>query len=136
MAEFPAIEDAYIELQGDDERVSRVARYARAVAELAATDAVAAHIIASAAEELAHAALTGLRRVGEDAADAPQVRAVGGVFRSRLLVEAFEQSVRFRLPTARVRVGSADPLDGAARLPEVGEHSALRPRLVRAETAA
>lgn len=136
LAEFPVLEDAYIELQGDDERVSRVAGYSRAVAELAATDAVAARIIASAAEELAHAALTGLRRVGEDTADAPQVRAIGGVFRSRLLAEAFEQSVRFRLPTARVRVGSADPLDGAARLPEVGELSALRPRLVRAETAA
>ncbi|WP_165791197.1 BadF/BadG/BcrA/BcrD ATPase family protein [Cryobacterium zongtaii] len=133
LADFPALEDAYIELQADDERVRRIARYAAGVAELAATDAVAAGIIAAAAEELAHAALTGLRRVGQDTVEAPQVRGIGGVFRSTALARAFEQRVHAELPAAQVGIGSSDPLDGAARLPAVGEHSALRRRITRAE---
>lgn len=136
VADFPRLEDAYIELQGDDERVRRVARYARTVAELASSDEVAARIIASAAEELAHSVVTGLGRVGEDSAEIPQVRAIGGVFRSRRLADAFEDVLRIRVPRARVLIGNADPLDGAARLPGVGEHSALRARLVRAGAAA
>ncbi|WP_166793142.1 N-acetylglucosamine kinase [Cryobacterium lactosi] len=135
LADFPALEDAYIELQADDERVRRIARYATPVAELAATDAVAARIIAAAAEELAHAALTGLRRVGQDTADVPQVRGIGGVFRSTALAREFEERVHAALPAAVVRIGSSDPLDGAARLPAVGEHSALRLRITRAEVA-
>ena len=136
VADFPRLEDAYIELQGDDERVRRVARYARAVAELASTDAVAARIIASAADELAHSVVTSLGRVGEHVAEAPQVRAIGGVFRSRRLADAFEHALLGRLPGARVLIGTSDPLDGAARLPGVGEHSALRARLVRAGAVA
>ncbi|MGI9823584.1 N-acetylglucosamine kinase [Agromyces sp. Marseille-Q5079] len=136
VADFPRLEDAYMELQGDDERVPRVARYARTVAELASSDGVAARIIASAAEELAHSVVTGLGRVGEDSVETPQVRAIGGVYRSRRLADAFEDVLRVRLPRARVLIGTADPLDGAARLPGVGEHSALRARLVRAGAAA
>jgi glucosamine kinase len=136
LADFPALEDAYIELQADDERVGRIARYATPVADLAATDAVAGRIIAAAAEELAHAALTGLRRVGQATADAPQVRGIGGVFRSTALALGFEQRVHAELPTAVVGIGSSDPLDGAARLPAVGEHSALRRRITRAELTA
>lgn len=136
LADFPLLENAYMELQGDDDRVRRVASYAKSVADLAGTDAVAARIIASAAEELAHAAITGLRRVGQETVNAPQVRAIGGVFRSTTLGNAFEQCIHRTLRTAEVRIGSSDPLDGAARLPQVGEHSALRLQLARAEVAA
>jgi glucosamine kinase len=135
LADFPALEDAYIELQADEGRVRRIARYAASVAALAETDAVAARIIAAAAEELAHAALTGLRRVGQDTADVPQVRGIGGVFQSPALARLFEQSIHSRLPAAAVRIGSSDPLDGAARLPAVGDHSALRRRITRAVAA-
>ena len=135
-ADFPVLEDAYMQIQGDDERVQRVARYARLVTEAAAADPVAASIVSMAAEELAHAAVTGLRRVGEDTANSPKVRATGGVFRSADLAGRFERAVRVRLPFADVQIGTADPLDGAARLPEVGELSALRLRLARAEIAA
>lgn len=136
LADFLALEDAYIELQADDGRVRRIARYAARVAGLAETDVVAARIIAEAAGELAHAALTGLRRVGQDTADAPQVRGIGGVFQSPALARDFERVVHSQLPTATVRIGSSDPLDGAARLPAVGEHSALRRLITRAELTA
>lgn len=131
-ADFPDLEAAYIELQADHQRISRVARYARAVAELADRDEVAAGIVESAAGELAHAVVTGLRRVGEDAAPAPAVRAVGGVFGSPLLAGSFERAVVGEIPAAEVRVGSSDPLDGAADLVHVAEGDALRAQLFRA----
>lgn len=132
-AEFPILEDAYIDLQGDEGRVQRIARYAEPATQLASTDAVARGIVRAAAEELAHSAITGLQRVGEDRADSPMVQAIGGVFRSPLITELFEREVKHRLGTAEVQVRTADPLDGAARLPSVDSLSPLRPRLDRAE---
>lgn len=131
-ADFPDLEAAYIELQADRRRISRVARYARAVAELAEDDEVAAGIVDAAAHELAHAAVTGLRRVGEDVAPAPAVRGVGGVFGSIRLAGEFERAVLRELPAAEVRIGTSDPLDGAAELVAVAEDDALRAQLFRA----
>ena len=131
-ADFIDLEHAYIQLQSDPARVSRVASYSRVVADLSAEDAVAAGILTRAGGELAHSAVTGLRRVGEDRADAPRVRAVGGVFRSDRVLESFEAAVRDALPRADVRVDSAHPVDGAARLVTLPEHSALTPMLFRA----
>jgi len=131
-ADFTDLEHAYIELQSDPARVSRVASYSRVVAELSAHDPVAAGILRRAGRELAHSALTGLRKVGQHDADAPRVRAVGGVFRADRVVEAFEAAVRDAVPGADVRVDSAHPVDGAARLVTLPSHSALTPMLVRA----
>jgi len=143
-AEFPVLEDAYIELQADPGRVQRIAALARPVAEAAAAgDAVAITISEAAADELAHSVVSGLRRVGEapydgaatDAAGsaAPQVRATGGVLGSPVLADAFVRAMHRRIPAADVRAGSAHPLEGAALLPFVAENSALRPRIVRVE---
>ena len=135
-AGFPVLEDAYIELQADPERVQRIAGFARPVAEAAASgDAVAVTISQAAAEELAHSVVCALLRVGEVAQEPGsavlQVRGIGGVLGSAVLAGAFEEAVRRRIPTADVRVGTADPLDGAALLPAVADLSALRHRLVR-----
>lgn len=135
LAEFPTLGDAYIELQGDDGRVSRIARFARYVAEVAATDAVAAGIIASASTELAQSALTALHRVGEASAAEPNVHAVGGVFRSSLVANSFADEIRSWLPHARVLAGHAHPLDGAVLLQQVGTSDALHSSVVRAEVA-
>ncbi|MBS1673686.1 MAG: hypothetical protein JSS74_06950 [Actinobacteria bacterium] len=142
-AEFPVLEDAYLQLQADPERVQRIAAYARPVAEAAARgDAVAIRISREAAGELAHSVVSGLARVGEVAPDGRatddagvRVCAVGGVLRSPVLAEAFTEAVRARVPAAQVRIGTADPLDGAALLPFVGASSPLRRRVVRIEDA-
>jgi len=132
-AEFPDAESAYIELQTDPERVSRIARYARPVADAAAAgDAVALEIVTAAGRELAVSAVAGLRRVGQDAAPAPLVRGVGGVFRSEAVFRAFADEIHAVVPGTDVAVGDADPLDGAARLAEVGETSPLISYLARA----
>ena len=151
-AAFPVLEDAYIELQADEARVQRIAAFARPVAEAAASgDAVAIAISEAAADELAHSVVSGLQRVGEAGAGgdavrreavpggeasgdaAPPVRAIGGVLGSTVLAGAFVRAVHRRIPGADVRVGSADPLDGAALLPIVADDSALRSRVVRIE---
>ncbi|MGN8026315.1 BadF/BadG/BcrA/BcrD ATPase family protein [Microbacterium sp. 22242] len=142
-AEFPVLEDAYIELQADQDRVRRVAAYARTVAEVAAAgDEVAAAISAAAADELAHSVASGLRRVGEIGPDgrdragagasgeSVHVRAVGGAWGSVVLADAFVDAVRRRLPGADVRVVRADPLDGAMLLPSVSHESPLRAQAV------
>ncbi|MBS1905202.1 MAG: hypothetical protein JST33_01275 [Actinobacteria bacterium] len=57
--------------------------------------------------------------------------ALGGVLGSIVLAHAFRASVLRRIPVADVRVGHADPLDGAALLPAVAGESPLRSLLVR-----
>ncbi|MET0975324.1 MAG: BadF/BadG/BcrA/BcrD ATPase family protein [Leifsonia sp.] len=117
--EFPELEEAYISLQSDDGRVRRIAAYAAVVGELAATDAVAAGIMSAAGRELAHSALTALRRVGEDENPAVPVRGIGGVFRSPELSAAFDSAVRSVVPGADIQTGVAHPLDGVAFMPHI-----------------
>ncbi|MFE6253948.1 N-acetylglucosamine kinase [Agromyces sp. NPDC057865] len=134
--EFPDVESAYIELQTDPERVQRIARYARPVAEAAAAgDAVAAAIVEAAGRELAASVVAGLRRVGEADAAAPRVRGIGGVFGGTVLARAFTAAVLEQVPTADVRIGEAHPLDGAAALAGVDPTSALAARIASASSA-
>ncbi len=131
-ADFPDLERAYIDLQSDPERVGRIAAYARPVADLAETDAVAAAIVEAAGRELAASVVAGLRRVGEADAAAPHVRGIGGVFGGAVLARAFTAAVAARVPTADVRIGEAHPLDGAAALAGVAPTSALAARIATA----
>ncbi|AWB94306.1 hypothetical protein DCE93_00300 [Agromyces badenianii] len=125
-ADFPDLEAAYIELQGDPGRVQRVASYARAVADAAAAgDAVAEAIVTDGARELAASATAGLRRVGELGVPDSRVRGVGGLFLGEVLGREFVAAIRARLPGAEVRLGEAHPLDGAAALADVAPTSAL-----------
>ena len=132
-AEFPDFERAYIYLQADPERVGRIARYSRPVADAAAAgDAVASAIVSAAGRELAASVYTGLRRVGESDAAAPRIRGVGGVFAGSAVAGAFTAAVRELLPGAEVRLGEAHPLDGAAALAEVAPTSALAAHIATA----
>lgn len=122
---WPDLDEAYIDLQGDPDRIRIVASFAPAVADLADADPVAEGICRRAAEELARSVTAALERVAEEAdGDASwAVGAVGGVFASRLIRSRFAQlladgSVAVQLVSAR-----GTGLDGAAALPGVGpEH--------------
>ena len=132
-AEFPDLELAYIDLQADPERVGRIARYARPVADAAAAgDGVARAIVWAAGRELAASVYAGLRRVGESDAAAPRIRGVGGVFAGSAVAGAFTAAVRELLPGAEVRLGEAHPLDGAAALAQVAPTSALAAHIATA----
>jgi N-acetylglucosamine kinase-like BadF-type ATPase len=127
-AEFPDLEQAYIELQGDPGRVRRIAAYTRHVAELAPTDEVAAGICADAARELARSVTTGLERVGA----APVVCGIGGVLRAAPIAEAFAAELRTRWTELELRAPLGSGIDGAALLPEVAPGSALAALIARA----
>lgn len=131
-ADFPDLEAAYIELQGDPARVQRIASYARHVTAVADDDPVAGAIVAEAGRELASSALAGLRRVGEADAAAPRVHGIGGLFHAPPLARAFEAEIRRMLPGVDLRIGEAHPLDGAAALADVGPRSALAAHIAHA----
>ena len=126
LAEFPDIEQAYITLQSDPGRVRRIAAYTRHVAELAATDEVAASICDAAARELVLSVATGLERVGEADGPSPVVCAMGGVLRGDAIASRFTEKLRVRWPEVDIREPAGSGLDGAALLPAVAEKSALR----------
>ncbi|TFB95989.1 hypothetical protein E3O42_17760 [Cryobacterium adonitolivorans] len=127
--EFPNLEMAYLDLQADPLRVSRIAAYSRQVTELAATDAVAAAICDGAAAELVLSAATGLRRVGEDTRPSPVVCGIGGVLRAPEVSARFEQGLRALWPDVDIRPAIANALDGAEYLSRLAPTSALRDRI-------
>jgi glucosamine kinase len=93
---WPDLGQAYIHLQSADDRVSVVASFAEQVARLASDgDAVSQHITVRAGGELAHSVETALRRVRSDDPDEHFAAcAIGGVFRSPQLHEAFASHIR------------------------------------------
>jgi N-acetylglucosamine kinase-like BadF-type ATPase len=128
-ADFPDLEQAYIELQGDPGRVRRIASYARTVADLAGSDDVAARICREAAAELAHSVITALERVDEDSA--PLVCGIGGVLRGDAIAGPFAAALRARWERVDIRDPLGSGIDGAALLPDVGRDSALYPSISR-----
>lgn len=114
---WPDLEGAYIQLQNDPAAVSVVGSFARVVAEAAEEDPVARGICEQAAAELAHSALTALRRVGEDSPqEPPRVAAIGGVFRSSAVREEFSRLLGEAVPGIRLSPASGQGVDGAAAL--------------------
>ncbi|RQP12978.1 MAG: hypothetical protein EAS51_01370 [Microbacteriaceae bacterium] len=121
---WPDLEDAYVLLQSDPARVSVVASFARAVAEHADTDPVAARICREAGEELALSAVTALRRVGVETS--PFVSAIGGVLRGAHVRAAFEEAVLAVHPTARFEAPHGTGIDGAVALARLAPEHPLR----------
>lgn len=116
---WPNPEEAYIELQGDPDRVRSVAAFAAPTAALAEEgDAVAREICLAAAAELALSVDSALRRVGEPAQEdeGPHVSAIGGIFASPVIRERFDALLRERYPRMRPHAAHGTGLDGAATL--------------------
>lgn len=131
--DFPDLEQAYIVLQADPDRVRRIASYTRSVAELAADgDPVALHICGEAARELALSVETGLRRVGEAERPDPVVCGMGGVLRADVIAGPFRDLLRRRWERVDIREPLGAGIDGAALLPDVPADSALHALIARA----
>lgn len=119
---WPQLPQAYIELQAADDRVRIVASFAEHVARFAAEgDAVALGITARAADELALSVTASLHRVRHEGDTAFAVCAIGGVFRSERLHEAFAEAITAR--GTRDDVVLVEPrgngLDGALALADL-----------------
>lgn len=130
--DFDDLEEAYLELQADELKVSRIAAYAQVVADLAETDMVCRRISEEAAELLAHSVFAGLRRVGQAERADPLVGAVGNAFRNRVLSSHFERTLRDQFPRLRFVEGKGNGLDGCYQMTLVAPDSALRQRINRA----
>ena len=129
LEEFSDLELAYLELQADPLRVSRIAAYSRRVTDLASTDAVAAAICDGAAAELVLSAATGLRQVGEADQVSPVVCGIGGVLRAPEIAVRFDRGLRALWPEVDIRPAIANALDGAGYLARLAPTSALRDRI-------
>ncbi|WP_413354237.1 N-acetylglucosamine kinase [Microbacterium sp. 1P06AB] len=116
VSRWPDLTQAYMALQADHDRVRVVASLAREVAAAAdAGDQVAIDISHRAAHELASSAQTSVRRVRTDE-PVFDVCAIGGVFASRTLHDAFETELGEDLRLVSPRgVG----IDGALALAEI-----------------
>lgn len=127
--DFDNIEEAYLELQADELKVSRIASYAKTVAALARADHVARRISEQAAEELALSVVSGLVRVDEANRPDPAVGLVGKVFLNGVLKDHFEELLTGRFPQVRLTEGRRNGLDGCYALTQLAADSALRQRV-------
>lgn len=133
--DFPVLSEAYLQLQADDLKVSRIASYARAVAEHATTDEVCRRISQRAGELLAHSVGTGLRRVGQAEQPDPVVGVVGKVFGNSVLRDRFQQILAQQFPALHLIEDHSDGLVGCYQLTRVARDSALYAHIARASVA-
>ncbi|MGC3994462.1 MAG: BadF/BadG/BcrA/BcrD ATPase family protein [Propionicimonas sp.] len=130
---FPDLTAAYVELQSDGRKVSRIADFAKVVDELADSDPVAMGIMDAAAAELSESVLAGLRRVELMGAEAPKVCALGQVLRSTHVRDRFTSYLRMQWPDLSLAEPLGNALHGAALLANLGEDSPLAALVARAE---
>ncbi|MFZ1412554.1 MAG: BadF/BadG/BcrA/BcrD ATPase family protein [Micropruina sp.] len=132
IADFPDVEGAYMALQADPNRIARIARYARHVDRLAATDRVAANILDKAAAHLSEAVIAAARRAGLMGHEPPRVCAVGEVFNSERVLHKFTDYLTLQWPNFAVTPPQGTPLDGAAMLVDLDSASPMASRVARA----
>ncbi|MGX5769524.1 N-acetylglucosamine kinase [Microbacterium trichothecenolyticum] len=125
---WPDIEDAYIDLQSDPDRVRVVASFAEAVTDLSKTDATAAQISLRAARELSRSVIAALEKVSDsgETGTIEHVSAIGGVFRSDQIRNRFEELLQEARPRAVIESPQGTGLDGAALLPTLADGHPLR----------
>lgn len=122
---FTHPEEAYIELQGSPDRVSRIAAFAKRVIEFAPFDEPAMNIIRTANEELALSAVTAAHRSGVLSEPSPIFSWAGNVMRAEVMRYEFERQVRRLVPQATFLPPQGEPIDGVALLPRIEPQSPL-----------
>lgn len=114
VARFPDPAAAYVELQCDGRRVSRVASFSKQVDEAAAEgDQVAMRILIEGAGQLSESVLAGLRRVGLLGTEPPAICALGKVFSSPRILGQFVENLRGEWPSLELTSPAGNGLDGA-----------------------
>lgn len=122
---WPDLSQAYMSLQADPDRVRVVASYAAVVARAAvAGDAVAQDISVRAAHELAQSVRAAIAQVRSDEETFP-VCAIGGVFGSAPLLEAFADDLHARDESVRLVDPVGVGIDGVMALADLDESHPL-----------
>lgn len=135
VSRFGPLDELYMRVQADPQRVSVIASFCRDVVDAAtAGDDVARGIVAAAAAELAHSAASALTRVGWQPGQATRVGAVGAlatravIMREHLVAELAQQA-----PGATLADPLGAPLDGVQSLLDVAPSHPLRPFISTAQ---
>jgi glucosamine kinase len=123
--DFVDVEHAYIELQQDPDRISRVASYAKKLLTLAESDAVAGAIADSAADELAVSVSAALTRAGWVREDSPAIAWTGGIMASPRMASRLASILSRDWPAATIVAPRGEPIDGVALLPDLSPHHPL-----------
>jgi N-acetylglucosamine kinase-like BadF-type ATPase len=121
---FPNLEDAYIEIQSNPERVQVVASFAKDVSELSNSDAVAQEISDIAGAELAHSVATAWQRVS-DPNIIPKIAVTGAVFKNPRIHETFRAELITRIPLFDLVEADGDGLTGAIGLTKLDNNHPL-----------
>ena len=132
---FGPLDELYMKVQADPQRVSVIASFCRDVVD-AATDGddVARGIVAAAAAELAHSAASALARVGWQPGQPARVGAVGALAtRAVLMREHLITELARQAPGATFAEPLGVPLDGVQSLLDVAPSHPLRPFIATAE---
>ena len=122
---FSHPEEAYIVLQGSEDRVSKIASFARRVLELATEDTAAMEIVTAAAHELALSAFTAARRTGVLESAKPLFSWAGNVMKAEVIRAEFERKLLSLVPNALLLPPRGEPIDGVILLPNVPSSSPL-----------
>ncbi|WP_238419685.1 BadF/BadG/BcrA/BcrD ATPase family protein [Gordonia sp. 'Campus'] len=132
--EFGPLPELYMELQGDPDRVSRVAAFARRVdAASTADDPVAQQILTDAADELAASVAAALERSGHRPGDAARVSWVGTVMTANdRLRERFAAAVIGRTSGVEIAEPHGRPFDGVRMLAGLDDEHPLATQIHRA----
>lgn len=121
---FPNLEDAYIEIQSNPERVQVVASFAKDVSELAQTDLIAKEISDLAAMELADSVATAWQRVSRPSLR-PKIAVTGSVFKNSRLHETFINLLQAKIEAFDLVETEGDGLTGAIALTRLGDNHPL-----------
>lgn len=132
---FPRLDAAYMDLLTNPDRVRVVASLSPDVFDMAASDRIAAEILVRAGQEIAHAAATAVRRIGEDHRANPLICLIGGVLGPGPVREACVTALRDQWPEFVPHPASGDGLSGARLLPYLPREHPLSSHVAVASTA-
>ncbi|MFM6978121.1 MAG: N-acetylglucosamine kinase [Micrococcales bacterium] len=121
---FPNLEDAYIEIQSNPERVQVVASFAKDVSELAQTDPIAKEISDLAATELVDSVTTAWQRVSQPNLT-PKIAVTGSVFKNSRLHETFLEKLQTKIAKFELIDNEGDGLTGAIALTGLNDEHPL-----------
>lgn len=134
MAEhFPRVEEAYLELQTDPDRIFRVASFAKPTIELAETDTVASDIVNKAVNELAVSISAALRRAGFQKSDATVISWTGSVATNPYITNLLETSLGAQWSAAEFVPARGEPIDGVQQMAYLDPTHPLAQHIVTAE---
>jgi len=127
---FPRIEDAYLDLQTDPDRIFRVASFAKPTIELAPEDDVAREIVQRAVDELVVSVTAALTRSGFGHSDDPVISWTGSVALNPIVSTLLQETLAMSWPSARFRPALGDPIDGVQQMASLDPSHPLAAHIV------